>query len=133
AAASATSSRSWRRWTTRAAFRAAFGSPRERPRHRPSNPSPPVGISREAHRAGSEKGRDSTMKIYASRLGMIPSTEIAYLLRIDAERKERALEAERRREARAGARALRRRELWLRVRASLSAVRSLRAAWPLES
>jgi hypothetical protein len=68
------------------------------------------------------------MKIYATSLGMIPSTEIAYLLRIDAEEKRRAVEALELRRERSRERALRRRELWLRLRASLGAVRHLRAA-----
>ncbi len=68
------------------------------------------------------------MKIYATKLGMIPSSEIAYLLRVDAERRRSALEALRLREARAAERALRRRERWLRLRASLGSMRRLRAA-----
>jgi hypothetical protein len=68
------------------------------------------------------------MKIYADRLGMIPSSEIAFLLRVDAERRQRAEEEASRRGARAAERALRRRELWHRVRAGLGAVRRLRAA-----
>jgi hypothetical protein len=68
------------------------------------------------------------MKIYANRLGMIPSSEIAYALRVDAECKRRSEEEARRRGARAALRALRRRELWHRVRAGLGAVRRLRAA-----
>jgi hypothetical protein len=68
------------------------------------------------------------MKIYATSLGMIPSTEIAYLLRVDAEEKRRAGEALELRRERSRERALRRRELWLRLRASFGAVRRLRAA-----
>jgi hypothetical protein len=55
---------------------------------------------------------------------LIPSSEIAYLLRVEAERRRRSEDALRRR----GERALRRRELWHRVRAGLGAVRRLRAA-----
>jgi hypothetical protein len=56
------------------------------------------------------------MKLHANRLGMIPSTEIAFALRVAAERR-RLAEAERRRRAeRAGERAARRRELLARMR-----------------
>jgi hypothetical protein len=68
------------------------------------------------------------MKVYATRLGMIPSSEIAYALRVEADRHRRAEEDERRRGARAALRAQRRRELWQRMRAGLGAVRRLRAA-----
>lgn len=68
------------------------------------------------------------MKIYANRLGMIPSTEIALMLRVAAER-TRLAEAERcRRAERASERALRRRELWGRMRAGLTAPLRARAA-----
>ena len=68
------------------------------------------------------------MKLYANRLGMIPSTEIALMLRVAAER-ERLAEAERRRRAeRASTRGLRRRELWARVRAGLTAPLRAKAA-----
>jgi hypothetical protein len=67
------------------------------------------------------------MKVHANRLGMIPSTEIAFALRVAAERK-RLAEAERRRRAkRAEERALWRREIWGRARASLAGPR--RALW----
>jgi hypothetical protein len=64
------------------------------------------------------------MKIYATRLGMIPSTEIAYMLRVEADRRgrEEALAGARR------ARAARRREFWTRVRAGLGGARRARAA-----
>ena len=58
-------------------------------------------------------------KIYATRLGMIPSTEIAYRLRLNAERLRREREREKAREKRAAERSARRRELWSRVRDGL--------------
>jgi hypothetical protein len=60
-------------------------------------------------------------KIYANRLGMIPSTEIAFALRIDAERKRRADAEQKVREERIAERTGRRREFWARVRESLTA------------
>ena len=68
------------------------------------------------------------MKVHADRLGMIPSTEIAFALRVAAERKRLAEAESRRRTARAGERALRRREFWARVRAGLAGTRSARTA-----
>jgi hypothetical protein len=63
------------------------------------------------------------MKVQANRLGMIPSTEIAFALRVAAERR-RLAEAERRRRAeRAGERAARRREFFARMRDGLTATR----------
>jgi aspartate carbamoyltransferase catalytic subunit len=61
-------------------------------------------------------------KIYATRLGMIPSTEIAYRLRIDAERKRLLHEQEKVREQHAAKRSARRRELWARVREGLPVI-----------
>lgn len=66
------------------------------------------------------------IKIYANHLGMIPSTEIAHALRLDAERKRDAAEDQKRREARALERGSRHRDFWSRLRESLSA--TLRAA-----
>ena len=60
-------------------------------------------------------------KIYANRLGMIPSTEIAFALRLDAERERRETAARQLREARAAERTSRRRDFWSRVRESLTA------------
>jgi hypothetical protein len=60
-------------------------------------------------------------KIYANRLGMIPSTEIAFALRLDVERKRRAAEARKLRDERSAERTSRRRDFWSRVRESLTA------------
>jgi hypothetical protein len=60
-------------------------------------------------------------KIYANRLGMIPSTEIAFALRLDAERKRRTADLQKLRDARVAERTSRRREFWSRVRESLTA------------
>jgi hypothetical protein len=60
-------------------------------------------------------------KIYANRLGMISSTEIAFALRLDAERKRRAADLQKLRDDRTAERATRRREFWSRVRESLTA------------
>ena len=60
-------------------------------------------------------------KIYANRLGMIPSTEIAFALRLDAERKRREAAEQKLREERAAERSARRRDFWSRVRESLTA------------
>ena len=68
------------------------------------------------------------MKIYANRLGMIPSTEIAHLLRVAAERKRLAAAELHRHEERASERAQRRREFWTRVRSGLTAARRAPAA-----
>lgn len=61
-------------------------------------------------------------KIYATRLGMIPSTEIAYRLRIDAERKRIEREREKTRAQHASVRSARRREFWTRVRDGLPVI-----------
>jgi hypothetical protein len=68
------------------------------------------------------------MKVYANRLGMIPSTEIALALRLAADQRRRSEELRRGRETRARERALRRREFWARVRAGLSGTRRARVA-----
>ena len=60
-------------------------------------------------------------KIYANRLGMIPSTEIAFALRLDAERQRRDAAARQLRDERAAERISRRRDFWSRVRESLTA------------
>jgi hypothetical protein len=60
-------------------------------------------------------------KIYANRLGMIPSTEIAFALRLDAERQRRETAARQLREERTAERTARRRDFWSRVRESLTA------------
>jgi hypothetical protein len=60
-------------------------------------------------------------KIYANRLGMIPSTEIAFALRLDAERKRRVADEQKLRDTRTAERTARRREFWARVRESLTA------------
>lgn len=57
-----------------------------------------------------------TTTLYANKLGMIPSTEVAFGLRLAAERQRRA--EQRRLEKQA--RAVRRREIWTRVRAGLA-------------
>jgi hypothetical protein len=66
--------------------------------------------------------------IYANKLGMIPSTELAFGLRLAAERQRRAEELRRERRARAEARSTRRREFWARVRAGLAGIRRASAA-----
>jgi hypothetical protein len=66
--------------------------------------------------------------IYANRLGLIPSTEVAFRLRLDAERKRRAEEERREREARARVRSARRREFWARVRGGLAGLTGTRPA-----
>jgi hypothetical protein len=60
-------------------------------------------------------------KIYANRLGMIPSTEIAFALRLDVERKRREAAARQLRDERAAERISRRRDFWSRLRESLTA------------
>jgi hypothetical protein len=54
---------------------------------------------------------------------MIPSTEIAFHLRLAADESRRRAQREREREERAAARSARRREFWARVRAGLTAGR----------
>jgi hypothetical protein len=61
-----------------------------------------------------------SQRIYATHLGLIPSTEIAFRLRLDAEDRRRDAAERREREERAQARAIRRREFWARVRAGLT-------------
>jgi hypothetical protein len=61
--------------------------------------------------------------IYANKLGLIPSTELAFGLRLAADRQRRAEALRREREARARVRVARWREFWARVRAGLSGAR----------
>lgn len=60
-------------------------------------------------------------KIYANRLGMIPSTEIAFALRLDAERQRREAATQQLRDERTAERTSRRRDFWSRVREGLTA------------
>ena len=66
--------------------------------------------------------------IYANHLGMIPSTEVAFRLRLDAEQRRCAEEERQAREERARNRATRRREFWAWLRDGLTAARRPSAA-----
>jgi hypothetical protein len=66
------------------------------------------------------------MRIQASKLGLIPSTEIAHGLRLLAEEQRRAEERRRAREVRARSAALRRSARWAGLRGRLEAAVGLR-------